>query len=78
MKKSLFILLFFGSISLYSQIDRVEPPFWWSGMQTEEAQLMFYGKDIATYEPSMAQAAVLSKITRTENLNCLFVMEASL
>ncbi|MFN4762552.1 glycoside hydrolase family 13 protein [Gillisia sp. Q332] len=77
MKKSLFILLFFlfyGSISMYSQIDRVEPPYWWSGMQAEELELMFYGKKIATYEPSIAQGVVLSKITRTENPNYIFVM----
>ncbi|MGM1056594.1 MAG: glycoside hydrolase family 13 protein [Bacteroidota bacterium] len=76
MKKSLIILLlflFFGSISMYSQIDRVEPPFWWSGMQTEVVELMFYGNNIATYEPSIAQGAVLSKITRTENPNYIFV-----
>ncbi len=74
MKKALIIFfLFLGSISMYSQIDRVEPPFWWSGMQAEEVQLMFYGIDIATYEPSMTRADVLSKISRTENPNYIFV-----
>lgn len=77
MKKSSVLLLcflFLGTISMHAQIDRVEPPFWWSGMQHQELEVMFYGKNIATYEPSIAQGVVLSKITRTENPNYIFVM----
>ena len=29
------------------EIERMEPPFWYSGMKNHELQVMFYGEDIA-------------------------------
>lgn len=35
--------------SAYAQsLEKIEPPFWWSGMQNASLQLMLYGKDIGT------------------------------
>ena len=45
MKKALLLLLF--SISTFAQVDKVEPPFWWSDMNLSDVQIMFYGKNIA-------------------------------
>lgn len=73
MKKIILFLLFFGSLSANAQIDRTEPPFWWSGMQMDEVQLMFYGKDIAQYEPSAQKGLKLTNVTRTDNPNYIFV-----
>ena len=44
--KKLFFFLLITSIS-FAQIDRVEPPFWWSGMENKELQILFHGKDIS-------------------------------
>ena len=29
-------------------IEKVEPPFWWAGMQSPTLQLMVYGENIST------------------------------
>ncbi len=73
MKKFIFLFLFFGSLSVTAQIDRVEPPFWWSDMNYSEVQLMFYGKNIAEYEVSVPKEMIISNIRKTENPNYLFV-----
>ena len=36
------------------QVQRMDPPFWYSGMKNHELQVMFYGKDIAVSEFSLA------------------------
>ena len=35
----------FQSSALFAQIERIEPPFWWAGMVSNELQLMVYGPD---------------------------------
>lgn len=71
MKKVILLLLF--TQLFYAQITRVEPPFWWAGMQHHEVEIMFYGEEIASYEVSIANNIVISKVTKTENPNYLFV-----
>lgn len=73
MKKLLFALLFSSSFA-FAQADRVEPPFWWSGMHNPELQIMFCGKDIAQYTPSVSGNVVITGVTKTENPNYVFVM----
>lgn len=73
MKKALVFLLFLGGFSLQAQIERMEPPFWWSGMQLDTLQLMFYGNNISEYEVGVSEAGLLAGIQRTENPNYLFV-----
>ena len=46
------------STAFAQTIDRVEPLFWWAGMKNPELQLMVYGKDIASYRPSIADENV--------------------
>ncbi|MEH6406441.1 MAG: cyclomaltodextrinase N-terminal domain-containing protein, partial [Leeuwenhoekiella sp.] len=41
------------SFSVNAQIEKVEPPFWWAGMQKSELQILFYGKNIADYDVSL-------------------------
>jgi len=48
MKKLILIFLF--TSSLVAQVDRVEPPFWWSNMNHSDVQIMFHGKNIAQDE----------------------------
>ncbi len=73
MKK--FILSFALLINFLSfgQIDRVEPPFWWSDMNLSEVQIMFYGKNINQNEISVSNGLTIKSIQKTENPNYLFV-----
>ena len=72
MKKLLLLLLFATSFA-FAQIDKVEPPFWWSGMQNPELQIMFYGKNIAQYQASVSNNVVIKNVVKTENPNYVFV-----
>jgi glycosidase len=71
MKKLLFLFLI--SFSSFAQIDRVEPPFWYSGMNLSKVQVMFYGKNIAQYDVAVSNNIVIEGIKKTENPNYLFV-----
>jgi neopullulanase len=71
MKKLLFFL--FITIPTFSQIDRVEPPFWFSGMKNPELQILFYGKNIAENQVSVSNKISITNIQKTENPNYLFV-----
>ncbi|HET8855211.1 MAG TPA: alpha-amylase family glycosyl hydrolase, partial [Salinimicrobium sp.] len=73
MKKLIFLLLLGLSMNLNAQIERMEPPFWWSNMNLEELQVMFYGDNIAQYEVEAPDGVVINNIRRTENPNYLFV-----
>lgn len=56
------------------QLDRVEPPFWWSGMTHPTLELMLYGHAIAGLEPLVRHPEVeITAIRRTDNPNYLFV-----
>jgi len=68
----LIIFLVF-SISTYAQIDRVEPPFWWSDMNLSDVQIMFYGKNIAQNNVSVSNGIIIKSIQKTENPNYVFV-----
>ncbi|MFC4815940.1 glycoside hydrolase family 13 protein [Flavobacterium sp. GCM10023249] len=71
MKKILFF--FFLSCSVFAQIERVEPPFWFEGMQYSDLQIVFYGKNIAQNQVSVSNGIVIKSIHKTENPNYLFV-----
>jgi len=71
MKKLLLLLL--ATTAAFAQIDRVEPPFWYAGMHNPELQVMFYGKNIAQYTPSVNNGVVINNVVKTENPNYIFV-----
>ncbi len=71
MKKLLLFLLI--STAAFAQIERVEPPFWFSGMNLSSVQIMFYGKNIAQYEVTVSNKIVIENIKKTENPNYIFV-----
>ncbi|MHA3789805.1 glycoside hydrolase family 13 protein [Flavobacterium hauense] len=73
MKKLLSLLLLFVSGVNFAQIQKTEPPFWWAGMHNPELQIMFYGKDIAKYAPSVSNNVVITNVVKTENPNYVFV-----
>ena len=73
MKKIVQITVLFFSITLYAQVEKIEPPFWWSDMNNSELQLMVYGKDIATYEISISDNVEVINTRKTENANYQFI-----
>lgn len=53
---------------------RIEPPFWWTGMENSTLQFMIYGDDIADCEVSLSNDQVIvGKIHRVQNSNYLWV-----
>jgi glycosidase len=72
MKKLIVFLLFMTSIA-NAQIEKVEPPFWYAGMQHSAVQILFYGKDISQYQVSASNDIAITDIKKTENPNYLFV-----
>ena len=70
---SLFLLLNIFPTEANAQIERVEPPFWWTEMETSEIEILFYGKDIAEYSVSTQEDIVINGVVKTENPNYLFV-----
>lgn len=73
MKKLFSLLLLFAAGANFAQVQKAEPPFWWSGMHNPELQVMFYGKDIAKYTPSVSNNVVITNVVKTENPNYVFV-----
>ncbi|UII76740.1 glycoside hydrolase family 13 protein [Flagellimonas sp. HMM57] len=67
------LLLFLISFGLFSQVEKVEPPFWWSGMNNTSLQLMLYGKNIADYDVNVTKEITVTGIIKTENPNYVFV-----
>lgn len=75
MKNLCFLILLILGSSLYAQkIDRIEPPFWWVGMENNQLELLIYGKDIAQYTPSVDNENIqVLAVKKTENNNYLFL-----
>jgi glycosidase len=71
MKKVVLLLLL--STTVFAQIQKVEPPFWWSGMTNPEVQIMFYGKNIAQNSVAVSAGVVIKNVQKTENPNYVFV-----
>jgi len=71
MKKIIFSLLV--TTLSFAQIDRVEPPFWWSDMNHSDLQILFYGKNIAQNDVTVSNKIIIKNIQKTENPNYIFV-----
>ncbi len=61
------------SMTLFSQVEKIEPPFWWTGMNHSELQLMVYGNDISQYEVSFSDNIQIINVEKTENPNYQFI-----
>ena len=73
MKKIIFLLITFCSATLSAQIDKVEPPFWYEGMNHNQVQILFYGKNIAQNSVTVSNGVVITEVQKTENPNYVFV-----
>ncbi|MDT8401675.1 MAG: glycoside hydrolase family 13 protein [Bacteroidales bacterium] len=69
----LMTALMFSTAGL-AQIDRIEPPSWWTGMKNPSLQLMVHGKDIADCRLNIEYPGVsIVSVERTTNNNYLFI-----
>ena len=73
MKKLILLLIIAFSTSVFAQIDKMEPPFWYEGMNKSEVQVLFYGKNIAENTVSISNNVVITNVTKTENPNYIFI-----
>ncbi len=56
------------------EIERIEPPLWWTGFEHNELQLMLHGRNISLLTPVVDHAGVsVERVVRVENPNYLFV-----
>ncbi len=73
MKNKLFLIVSWWVISIaQAQVEKIEPPFWWTDMHQSKVQLMCYGKNIAKYDVQIKDLTI-SDVKKTENPNYLFI-----
>lgn len=71
---SLLFCLFLTVTAANAIVKKVEPAFWWAGMQNTELQILLYGDDLSSYEVSITSEAVqLKETVRLENKNYLLL-----
>jgi len=58
-----------------SDIDRIEPPNWWVGFESDKLQLLVYHNNIGTYKPSISHQGVsIENVSKGNNSdNYLFI-----
>jgi glycosidase len=63
-----------GSVAAPANIQRVEPPNWWTGFREASLQLMVYGNQISMYQPSVDYPGVtVERFEKGDSPNYLFV-----
>ncbi len=71
---ALFILMLHTSLLAATADLKVEPPFWWAGMQNPNLQLLVYGTDISSSEVDIDYKGIkLERVQKVENTNYLFI-----
>ena len=73
MKSIIKVVILLFSISIFSQVEKIEPPFWWSNMKNPELQLVIYGNNIAKYDVLISDNIKIINIRKTENPNYQFI-----
>ncbi|PID69892.1 MAG: alpha-amlyase [Flavobacteriales bacterium] len=73
MKKTLFLIILIIPLSMVSQIDRIEPPNWFTGMKNPQLQLLVYGKNISAFTPVFEEKGIISKVEKAKSKNYLFI-----
>lgn len=68
----LALALFLNTFS--QKLERVEPLFWWSGMKTQELQLMVYGEKISETNVKLDYPGVeIVSVSKVQSPNYLFI-----
>jgi len=75
MKILVLVLILFSSLTMQSQkIKRVEPPYWWVGMQHQKVQLLIYGDKISDHTVAVEDKEIkIVTVEKTKNPNYLFL-----
>ncbi|WP_449398708.1 glycoside hydrolase family 13 protein [Chryseobacterium wanjuense] len=73
MKKIYTIFALSAASVAFSQIQKVEPAFWWKGMKNPELQILVYGKNIANNQIELSDGIQIKDIQKVENPNYVFV-----
>ena len=61
--------------AIAATVERMDPPFWYTGMKNPEVQVMLYGKDIAEADFSLKDypGVTVKEVAKVANPNYLFV-----
>lgn len=72
---TLLILINQGAVLAQDyQINKVEPPFWWSGMRSSQLQIMVYGDNISELKPRLEYTGIkIDQVIEVSNPNYLFI-----
>ena len=78
MLKRICFLLVFSAVCLHlnaqNTFDRVEPSFWWVGMQDSRLQIMVHGDEVSDLTPKISNRHItLDSVSRTDNSNYMFL-----
>ncbi|MCB0445378.1 MAG: glycoside hydrolase family 13 protein [Gelidibacter sp.] len=73
MKNVVHVIFLLLSSAVFSQVEKIEPPFWFANMHNPELQLMVYGQAISKYDVSVSNNVSLVNVTKTENPNYQFI-----
>lgn len=74
MKNFVSILMLLLSMTLFSQIERIEPPNWWVGFQENEVQLLVKHDRIGDAQVQISFPGVdIKKVSKGESPNYLFI-----
>ncbi len=73
MRKLLLLTLLLAFGLTLAQLKKVEPAFWWKGMENSELQILLYGPQIALQEVELSGGIKPKSIEKVENPNYLFV-----
>lgn len=71
---TIFCISIFGYSLATAQIDKIEPPFWWTNMPVQELQLQLYGEDLGDYNATIDYPGVtITKQVSVDSRNYLFI-----
>ena len=74
MKNIISIIALCYSITMISQVERIEPPNWWIGFEETNLQLLIKGDNISIAKPEIQYEGIsIEKVHKGESPNYLFV-----
>lgn len=70
-----FVFTFYLTITTSAAtVERIEPPFWWTGMNNTSLQLMIKGQNLDELEPRIDKSGLkITEVHRPENSNYIFI-----
>lgn len=70
----LILFIIFVQMTANAQIERIEPPNWWTGMKNDHLQLLLYGNQLTGSEVHIDYPGVtIQSVSSVESPNYLFV-----